>query len=79
MGATVRGHSIETARFAFPPLTLLDAGDRTVGDLEVEPVVDGDELLRRRVDTVHADVDVAVVGVTVERIDGLVLPEAHLG
>ncbi len=28
-GATIRVHGTKTARFAFPPLTLLDAGDRT--------------------------------------------------
>ena len=79
LGATIRAHGVETARFAFPPLSLLDAGDRPVGDLEVEAVVDGDDLLRRGVDAVDGDVDVAVVGVAVKRIDGLVLAEAHLG
>ncbi len=33
---------------ALPALVALDAGDRAVGDLEVEAVVHGDELLRRR-------------------------------
>ena len=47
LGATIRAHGVETARLAFPPLTLLDASDRAVGDLEVEAVVDGDDLLRR--------------------------------
>ena len=48
-------------------------------DFEVEAVVDGDDLLRRWVDAVDGDVDVPVMGVTVKRIDRLVLPEAHLG
>jgi hypothetical protein len=38
-----------------------------------------DDLLRRGVDAVDGDVDVAVVGVAVERIDRLVVREAHLG
>jgi hypothetical protein len=78
LGATTQVQGVEPPRFAFPPLTLLDAGDRAVGDLEVEAVVDGDDLLCRGLDAVHCHVDVAVVGVAVKRIDGLVLAEAHL-
>ena len=47
-------------------------------DLVVEALVHGDELLRLGVHAVHGDVDVPVVRVAVERIDGLVLGEAHL-
>ncbi len=64
--------------FALPALALLDPGDRPVGDLVVEAVVDGDELLGVGVDAVDGEVEVAVLGVAVERVDGLVLAEAHL-
>ena len=48
-----------------------------MGDLVVVSVVDGDELLRLRMDTVDGQVEVPVLGVAVERVDGLVLRQAH--
>jgi hypothetical protein len=57
---------------------VLDASDRPVGDLVVEAIVDGDELLRLGMDAVDGQVEVPVLRVAVQSIERLVAGQAHL-
>ena len=75
---TVVEGKVSSASFPFPALGVLDARDRTVRDLDVEPTVHGHDPLCVGVDAVDGQVQVEVVGVAVECVDTLVLAEAHL-
>ena len=75
LGAPVLAHPVEAALLVLPTLKVLDARDRPVGDLAVEPAVHGDKSLGLGVNPVHRHVDVRVVGVSVESIDDLVARE----
>jgi hypothetical protein len=78
LNAPVLLHPEQAAVLPLPPLSVLDASDRPVGDLVVEPVVHGGELLRLGVDAVDGHVEVPVLRVAVQPIDRLVLGQAHL-
>src|SRR5450631_2839746 len=69
---------IERSVLALPALGAFDTSDRPMGDLVVEPAVDGDDRLGLGVDAVDREVEVPVVGVAVEAVEGLVLPQTHL-
>ena len=72
LNAPVLPHLEQAALLPLPPLRVLDASDRPVGDLVVEAIVDGDELLGLGVDAVDGQVEVPVLRVAVQSIERLV-------
>jgi|SRR3954471_15349927 hypothetical protein len=59
---TLLTQSIAAAGLALPALLVLDPGDGSMGDLEVEASIDRDQALGLGVDSVDGQVGVPVVG-----------------
>ena len=66
------------ARFPSPSLFVLDAGDGPMHRLQAEALVSLDHLVGLRVDPVHGEVEVDVVGVLVNAEDALLSGQAQL-
>jgi hypothetical protein len=69
---------VSAASFRLPALRALDARDRPMRHLDVEPTVHRDDPLRVGVNAVDGEVEVVVVRVPVERVDALVSVEPEL-
>jgi len=75
---TLVAHPVAAVVLALPALRMLDAGDRPVRRLDVEALVGLDHLERLGMDAIDGQMQVQVVGVGVQAVDGLVLLQPKL-